>query len=84
MNVPIKEDILCPKFGGVRNKKVPTAVLAAHATHGAKPITPTMKSYAAWLTAQTGHTVDPLSVQLGSTLRATGQGEQRHGEAASD
>lgn len=55
-------------------KKTNTAPLAAHA---AKDITPTMQTFAEWLTTQTGYKVDPLSVQLGSALRGTWQAETR-------
>jgi hypothetical protein len=55
-------------------KKTNTAPLAAHA---AKDVTPTMQAYSSWLTERTGYKVDPLSVQIGSALRATWQAEVR-------
>lgn len=60
-------------------KKTNTAPLAAHA---AKHITPTMQTFAEWLTTQTGYKVDPLSVQLGSAPRVTWQAEPRGAKEA--
>ena len=49
----------------------------ALAHYAAKEVTPVIAAYAAWLEEQTGYKVDPLSVQLGSALRAAWQAEVR-------
>lgn len=51
--------------------------LAPLAADAAKAVTPTMQTFADWLTEQTGYKVDARSVQLGSALRAKWQAEQR-------
>lgn len=51
-------------------KPAATAPLAHFA---AKPISPLMESYVAWLKAETGYDVDPMSVQLSGVLRSTFQ-----------
>lgn len=61
------------------NKKTNTAPRAALA---AKEITPTMQTFAEWITATTGVKVDPRSVQLGSALRGAWQAEQRAAKEA--
>lgn len=50
------------------NKPTPT-----RAALTAKPITPVMAEYVAWLEAETGYKVDPMSVQLSGILRPTFQ-----------
>lgn len=50
------------------NKPLPTRAALA-----AKPITPVMAEYVAWLEAETGYPVDPMSVQLSGLLRPTFQ-----------
>jgi hypothetical protein len=61
--------------------------IAPRAAHAAKPITPLMAEYAAWLKAETGYEVDPMSVQLSGVLRGTFQksadNQKRLAEAAS-
>jgi hypothetical protein len=51
-------------------------------------VTALINSYAAWLTEQTGYTVDPMSVYLGSQLRSTFQkgeaNQARIAQAAKD
>ena len=49
------------------NTKAPRAAFAA------KPISPLMAEYVAWLKTETGYDVDPLSVQLSGVLRGTFQ-----------
>ncbi|MFM9920596.1 hypothetical protein [Lacisediminihabitans sp. H27-G8] len=47
--------------------------IAPRAAHAAKPISPLMSEYIAWLKAETGYDVDPMSVQLSGVLRGTFQ-----------
>ena len=57
-----------------KTNEAPRAALAA------KPISPLMQDYVAWLKAETGYDVDPLSVQLSGVLRSAFQkseGNQR-------
>jgi sRNA-binding protein len=62
------------------NKSAPRAAFAA------KPISPVMRDYVAWLKAETGYDVDPMSVQLSGVLRGAFQkspGNQKRIAAAS-
>ncbi len=50
-----------------------TNKIAPRAAQAAKPISPLMAEYIAWLKAETGYDVDPMSVQLSGVLRGTFQ-----------
>ena len=60
--------------------------IAPRAAQAAKPITPLMADYVAWLKKETGYEVDPTSVQLSGVLRAEFQksegNQRRMAEAA--
>ena len=47
--------------------------IAPRTAQAAKPISPLMSEYIAWLKAETGYDVDPMSVQLSGVLRGTFQ-----------
>ncbi len=47
--------------------------IAPRAAQAAKPISTLMTEYVAWLKAETGYDVDPMSVQLSGVLRGTFQ-----------
>lgn len=47
--------------------------IAPRAAQAAKPISPLMTEYIAWLKAETGYDVYPMSVQLSGVLRGTFQ-----------
>lgn len=59
-------------------KSAPRAALAA------KPISPLMVEYVAWLKAETGYDADPMSVQLSGVLRGTFQKSPAHQLKLSD
>jgi sRNA-binding protein len=46
-----------------------TKTAAPKSALAAKPITPVMEAYVAWIKEQTGYDVDPMSVQLSGILR---------------
>ncbi|WP_157439089.1 hypothetical protein [Agreia sp. Leaf244] len=58
--------------------KAPRAALAT------KAITPVMADYAAWIKAQTGYDVDPMSVQLAGTMRTYFQQSEGNQKRISD
>lgn len=49
------------------------STVAPRAAFAAKPISPLMAEYVAWLKTETGYDVDPMSVQLSGVLRGTFQ-----------
>jgi hypothetical protein len=61
--------------------KAPRAALAT------KALSPVMTDYAAWIKAETGYDVDPMSVQLAGTMRTyfqQSEGNQRRIVAAAE